>query len=130
MNKIKHYKIFLDDVRQPDMCLSYMYTRIGALNPTYNEEWVVVKNFDEFKKAIDDYFPYISHISFDHDLADIYYDPFTQKESFKYQEKTGYDCAKYLINYYEYHNEQLPKYLWVHSMNPVGTKNIQQLLES
>lgn len=124
----KKVKIFLDDVRQPNQCLSYMHTRIGSLNPIYGEEWIVVRNYGEFTRAIEEHFPNISHISFDHDLADIHYDPNTQIESFEYQEETGYDCAKWMIKYYEDNNEPFPV-LFVHSCNPVGTKNIINLFK-
>ncbi len=36
-------KIFLDDIRHPTECINYMYHRIGALNPIYNEKWEIVR---------------------------------------------------------------------------------------
>lgn len=53
-------------------------------------------------------------ISFDHDLG---------------EEKTGYDCAKWLVNFCMDNNLQLPEFS-VHSQNPVGKENIQLLLEN
>lgn len=70
-------KLFLDDVRQPAECASYMHTRIGALNPIYLEEWMTVRNYNEFKKALKKHHCKITHISYDHDLADIHYNPDT-----------------------------------------------------
>lgn len=53
-------------------------------------------------------------ISFDHDLG---------------QEKTGYDCAKWLVDYCLETNYPLPIVI-VHSQNPVGKENIQKLLSN
>jgi hypothetical protein len=38
-------------------------------------------------------------------------------------EKTGYDCAKWLVEYCVEHGLKFPEYV-VHSMNPVGKENI------
>ncbi|TZF81763.1 hypothetical protein FW774_17045 [Pedobacter sp. BS3] len=51
-------------------------------------------------------------ISFDHDLG---------------EEKSGYDCAKWLVEYCLNTNLPLPKFE-VHSQNPVGRENIEKLL--
>ena len=114
------YNLFLDDVRQP-MAM--------APNPLYTmEEWIVVKNFEEFVGYItDNGLPEM--VSFDHDLADIHYNPSTQQESFQYRERTGYDCAKWLVAYCMAENKLLPKYL-CHSANPVGKENILILLNN
>ena len=47
------------------------------------------------------------HISFDHDLG---------------EKKTGYDVAKYIVK------NQIPCTFSIHSMNPVGTENIRELM--
>lgn len=44
-----------------------------------------------------------------------------------FSEKTGYDCAKWLVDYCIDNKLTLPKHVYVHSMNPVGKKNIQML---
>lgn len=116
-------KIFLDDVRHPQECATYMHQRIGKLNPIYLEDWVIVRDYDAFTEVVEKNAKQITHISFDHDLADIHYDPMTQKESFAYQEKTGEDCAKWVKAYFHHYKLPLPT-LFVHSMNPVGTQNI------
>ena len=56
-------KIFLDDIRQPKECLSYMYHRIGALNPIYSEYWFVVKNYDQFLNVVCHNADFITHVS-------------------------------------------------------------------
>ena len=53
-------------------------------------------------------------ISFDHDLG---------------EEFSGYDCAKYLVDYCLDHQLLLPDFA-VHSQNPVGKENIERLLNN
>ena len=116
-------KLFLDDVRNPSECFHYMYKRIGDHNQIYLEKWEVVRNFDDFTKFVQDHYEEITYISFDHDLADVHYDPKTWTEGFVYQEKTGADCARWLKYFYLAKKKRLPT-MFVHSMNPVGTENI------
>lgn len=118
-------KLFLDDVRNPSDCVGYMHTRIGKLNPIYLEgDWYIVKNYTQFVQAILKYAPDISHVSFDHDLADEHY----SQESQFYIEKTGYDCAKWMKEHYNNKGWSYP-IMFVHSMNPVGTENIIKLFK-
>ena len=107
------YKIFLDDIRSP--------INIGLI-----EEWVIVRNYDEFIKIIEkNGIP--TFISFDHDLSNEHYvQTFDYK---KFKEKTGYDCCKWLIEYCINNNQPFPEY-HVHSMNPVGKENIISLIEN
>ena len=53
-------------------------------------------------------------ISFDHDLG---------------EEFSGYDCAKYLVDYCLDHQLPLPDFA-VHSQIPVGKENIERLLNN
>jgi hypothetical protein len=132
------YKLFLDDYRVPTDCTGYMYKRIGADNLRYlDQDWVVCKNFLEFIWCITlKKLPEI--ISFDHDLADEHYrepeDFFTTEQIFeRYEdssiEKTGYHCAKWLVEYCQSNNLKFPTY-FVHSMNSVGTENIISYIEN
>ena len=123
----RSYNLFLDDYREPKDAFDY------TLNPIYvDKEWLVVRNYDEFVDLITD--KYLNHselpaiISFDHDLADEHYvhEPDNYQ---KFTEKTGYDCAKWLINFCIDTDKYLPEYK-IHSMNPVGKYNISQLLEN
>lgn len=45
-------------------------------------------------------------------------------------EKTGYDCAKWLIDYCIDNDLELPKKVLVHSMNPTGAENIKSLFNT
>ena len=123
-------KIFLDDIRQPNDCIQYMHKRIGALNPIYLKEWMVVRNYEEFVSAVTEHIDIITHISSDHDLSDEHYDPAMYQGETEYNElynqfteKTGYECAKWMKEFYKEKNKQLPV-MFVHSMNPTGTQNI------
>jgi len=124
-------KVFLDDVREPRDCLGYMYKRIGALNPIYLEQWEIVRNYSEFVDCIEQNIGKITHVSFDHDLADGHYHKNMQEGVLNYnsfdfepdENKTGFHAAKYLKELYEKKNIELPV-MFVHSMNPVGTENI------
>jgi hypothetical protein len=112
-----------------------MHQRIGPLNPIYLEEWMVVKNYDEFVDAVTNNYNEITHISFDHDLSDEHYDPAMYKGQTEYNElynqfteKTGYECAKWLKEFYQENNKQLPV-MFVHSQNPVGCQNIINIFQ-
>jgi hypothetical protein len=45
----------------------------------------------------------------------------------EFKEKTGMDCAKWLVDYCMDNKKELPDFV-VHSMNPAGAENIKQLL--
>lgn len=120
------YNLFLDDIRDPR-------TAMFLRNESFyrNTKWVVVKNYDEFVS-------YITHngmpdfISFDHDLADEHYgmqDHLDEMDYAMFEEKTGYHCAKWLIEYCMDNNLTPPEYL-VHSQNVPGGTNIKYLIEN
>lgn len=116
-------KLFLDDERQPQQCTLYMRERIGNLVSLYNEDWKIVKSYEEFIKAVEENYQQITHVSFDHDLGDILYDPKTGKQSIEWHEKSGYDCAVWFKNFYKEKELKWPV-MFVHSGNGVGTDNI------
>ena len=110
---INDYYLFLDDIRVPEQV---KWVKLPTV------DWVVVRSYQEFVSAIQaNGLP--KFISFDHDLADEHYNP---SES-DYKEKTGYDCAKWLVDYCLYNSSSVCEYT-VHSMNPEGKKNIESLL--
>lgn len=118
------YKLFLDDVRSPKSVICYMG------HPIFEEpDWIIVRNYYAFisiieKKGMPDV------IAFDHDLADIHY----KVQDFNYDdenyEKTGYHCAKWLIDYCMDNNLDIPNVIIIHSMNPYGCKNIKSLFST
>lgn len=123
------YNIYLDDVRTP-----------------VADEWVVVRSYDEFVVKITELgLNNIEYISLDHDLGDTAMQEYFQNVSPNYQlnydnikEKTGLDCAKWLINhFYDTHPKRLEMHrndkrsyplifptVYVHSANPIGSANI------
>lgn len=107
------YYLFLDDIRNPSQVT---WERLPVT------DWVIARNYQQFISIIKmNGLP--KFISFDHDLADEHYDS-SKKE---YREKTGYDCAQWLVNYC-LDNDVDPCEYVVHSMNPVGKKNIEFFL--
>lgn len=129
------YKLFLDDKRNPVHCVTYMHLRIGKKNPIYLENgWVIARNYESFKNTIES-MGLPEFISFDHDLAIEHYGIGTEsKEAWEWyhmrtdREMTGYDCAKWLVNYCLDNKLVLPEYA-VHSDNPVGSDNILKYLK-
>lgn len=124
----KTYYLFLDDFRHPYDCISYMTEKY-----LYSKlKWTIVRNYDEFvNEILKSGLP--SLISFDHDLADEHYAPVERYDDYDefakgFTEKTGHDCAIWLVNYCKENNLELPGYS-VHSMNRTGSKNIIKCLE-
>jgi hypothetical protein len=125
----KYYNLFLDDVR--DLNQAYKMT----LDKDYGKlKWYIVRSYKEFCNFVELSFtknksvPIL--ISFDHDLADEHY--LQRDEPIPYDnfvEKTGYDCAKWLINFCKQNKIELPTYK-IHSMNFVGEQNIENVFNS
>ena len=128
-------KIYLDDIRTP-----------------LDKEWVVVRNYSEFVTKVQDIgLENISEISLDHDLGDTAMDEYFNNVQPNYtlnydniKEKTGYDCAKWLVEYYYQLNPdfidmprltkktkefKFPK-VYCHSANPIGAGNIIGILNN
>lgn len=129
-------KIFLDDIRQSEDAALYMQPRIGVHNLLYiTKEWLIVRNYKQFVKALNIFAGQITHISFDHDLGEDEAIEMVKKgiskrkaRSTKKDIKSGYDCAKYFKEFYDSKELKYP-ILFVHSMNPIGTENIKNLFK-
>lgn len=123
------HRIYLDDVRTP-----------------YDDEWIVVRSYQEFIDTITKLgLPNILEISLDHDLGreamSEYFNNVSPHYTLDYNnivdEKTGYDCAKWLVQHYydKYYDDDVlrvdkridgiifPK-VYTHSANPIGSANI------
>ena len=117
--------IFLDDFRDPEDVFAYTH------NQLYLVGWTIVRSYDEFiedikKNGIG------SIYSLDHDLADSHYalqDWISLEDYEKFEEKTGYHCAEWLMEYCINNNQVFPTIL-IHSMNPIGRQNIQLLIDN
>ncbi len=111
MDKIR---IYLDDVRTPNQ-----------------DTWVIARNYDEFVKIVNESgLSSIDMISLDHDLGESAMKEYFTNVSPNYKldynnisEKTGLDCAKFLVDKSIEDNVPLPL-VYVHSANPIGSANI------
>ena len=129
-------KLFLDDIRIPKDAIGLVPSNLNQLY--FENDWVVVRNFWEFCNHIQK-FGLPDFISFDHDLADVHYNDLFSDKSLsipnsdivlkydEYSEKTGYECAKWLVDWCLENSLKLPDCI-VHSANPVGKKNIESYL--
>ena len=118
------YNLFLDDVREPMDAFMYTHDKSYAVL-----DWIVVRNYDEFVRCIET-MGVPSFVSFDHDLADIHYKHQSNISYDDFQEKTGYHCARWLIDYCLDNEISIPDVIEIHSMNPVGKMNIQSLFNT
>lgn len=108
--------LYLDDQRTP-----------------INSRFDVVRNYTEFCDYIQSNgIPEL--ISFDHDLSSEHIRYYLSNDGVidpqqyeKFEEKTGYDCAKWLLEYCDTNKASFNR-IFVHSHNPHGTLNIMQLL--
>ena len=112
--KKKKIWLYLDDVRIPT-----------------TDSWEVVRNYDEFvahikMHGLENY----EVISLDHDLGEgamvEYYTNVKPNYELDYNripEKTGMDCARYLVAESMHTKIPLPT-IYVHSANPIGAANI------
>jgi hypothetical protein len=120
-------KIYLDDLRTP-----------------VEKDWVVVRDFYQFVHLVSKLgLEHVEMISLDHDLGDTAVKEYFNNTKDNYEidynnihEKTGYDCAKWLVKHF-YNNYDLKKnskfvkgdniifpQVVVHSANPIGSANI------
>jgi hypothetical protein len=119
MKKKKMY-LYLDDVRTPK-----------------GDDWEVVRNYDEFvahikMNGLETY----EVISLDHDLGEgamvEYYTnvkPNYELDYSRIEEKTGYDCCKWLVA--EAMTKKIPlPVVYVHSANPIGAANMMGYLNN
>jgi hypothetical protein len=123
MEKKNKIRLYLDDVRIPKNPNNEWVEGIA--------EWQVVKSYDEFVahirlNGLENY----EVISLDHDLGDTamneYYNNVHPNYTLDYNnivEKTGLDCAKWLVTESMTKGVPLPA-VYVHSANPIGSANI------
>lgn len=107
--------LYLDDVR----------------TPVEKEKWQVVRNYDEFVAHINlNGLEAYEVISLDHDLGESamkeYFNNVSPNYTLNYDnilEKTGYDCAKWLVAESMKTGKPLPQ-IYIHSANPIGSANM------
>ena len=119
------YHLFLDDERNvSDVTWITLPSKI-------NNHWVTVRSYREFVHTILS-FGIPEYVSFDHDLADQHYGHGLTNDAIpydQYTEMTGYDCAKWLVDFIEERRLKFPEYS-IHSMNPIGSNNIRTYIEN
>jgi hypothetical protein len=106
-------RIYLDDVRTP------IY-----------KDWIVVRNYDQFILTVQEIgLANIGVISLDHDLGDSAMSEWHTNVYHNYKldydnitEKTGYDCAKWLVG--QWMNGEPVCDVYTHSANAIGSANI------
>lgn len=119
----KKYYIFVDDIRYPKD-VTWVDIPLHA--------YVVVRSFEQFIEYVSNRGYPPSYVCYDHDLSLSHYGDGQDGNEInysKYVEKTGYDCAKWMVMYCDAHKSKHPPYV-VHSMNPVGKENIIKFIES
>ena len=126
--------LWLDDYRNPYTTASD-WLRFSPIGRNVDVIWVT--NYTEFVDWIMiNGLP--DAICFDHDLADEHYrmSMYDKNGSYNkyytdgtFKEKTGYDCAKWLVDYCLDRNLELPEYN-IQSQNPTGKENIDMLLKN
>ena len=120
---ITNYNLFLDDIRVP--------TNVTWVDIPKDQHYSLVRNYQEFVDLIT-LRGLPKFVCYDHDLSDCHYGDGLNDRGIDYDsytEKTGYDCAKWLVDYCMNKGTKHPPYV-VHSMNPVGKQNIISYVES
>ena len=118
---INKYNLFLDDIRVP--------TDVTWVQIPVDQHYTVVRNYKEFVDLIT-LRGLPKYICYDHDLADSHYGHDLKnvaRPHNSYNEKTGYDCAKWLVDYCFAKKLKHPPFI-VHSLNPIGKKNIESYI--
>jgi len=106
---MKNLYLYLDDKRIPK-----------------DSKWIIAKNYKKFVDIVNkEGLGNFNVISLDHDLADFQKIP-NYKE---FIEKTGMDCAKFLLDKSMDDNISLPQ-IYVHSDNTVGVENIVSIINN
>ena len=103
---MRKISLFLDDERIPaDIKL--------LMGKFFVEDWVIVRNYQDFVEVVNNNIGNIDLVSFDHDIACFVGDV----------EKTGKDCADYLIDKCIETGIDFPNW-FVHTQNIVGKPNV------
>ena len=113
------YYLFLDDLRNP--------SDVSWVQIPRDRIYDIVRSYEEFVSCVNR-IGLPDFVTFDHDLADEHYVAMLaecegKKDVYYGVEKSGYDCAKWLVDYCVDNGAKFPDYM-VHSMNPIGRERI------
>lgn len=118
------YVLFLDDERMPDKVDWVQFPRYETI--------YIIRTYEGFTRQVETY-GVPMFVCFDHDLADQHYVAMLAESEGKPAdygtEKTGYDAAKWLVDYCAEHSFKFPRHV-VHSMNPIGKERINSYIEN
>ncbi|MES3018193.1 MAG: cyclic-phosphate processing receiver domain-containing protein [Bacteroidota bacterium] len=120
--------LWLDDIRNP---LEDNWLVFSPIEQPFEVVWM--KTYKEFTRWItNNGLP--TGICFDHDLSDFQamksgYPELMEDVDYPLEEKTGKDCANWLVEYCMDKNLKLPLYN-IQSANPAGKENINSLLQN
>lgn len=115
-------------------------TYIQYLRKDIDIDWV--KSFDEFCAYINTYYKthktLPDYLYFDHDLSDDAYELWHKHKGYKHTDinydeyvvKTGYHCAKWLVDFCIDNNIKFNCEVHAHSMNNKGRTNILSILQN
>lgn len=128
------YVMFLDDIRRPSdvswplLCADGRRLYMNEIMDLGNYGCRIVRNYFEFCEFIK-YEGIPEVVFFDHDLAPEHYAACNSGSHQYGGEKTGADCARWLVDHCYREARRLPQY-YIHSMNPDGAENIRSILET
>lgn len=109
--------VWIDDIRDPNEPKWKNWIKRNSPIPDPDDiHWV--KSYNEFVNWVEK-FGRPNCICFDHDLGDIG----------DHQEKTGYDCAKYMVEWCMDNVVKFPEYA-IQSDNTPGRENISKYIEN
>lgn len=109
--------VWIDDIRDPQEPTWQNWIKKNFGTNDFDITWI--KSYKKFVDFVDkNGLP--SNISLDHDLGDVE-DP--------NNEKTGYDCAKYIVDYCMDNDRDIPNYR-IQSDNGPGRENIDKYLQN
>lgn len=109
--------VWIDDIRDPQEPTWQNWIKKNFGTNDFDITWI--KSYKEFVDFVDkNGLP--SNVSLDHDLGDVE-DP--------NNEKTGYDCAKYIVDYCMDNDRDIPNYR-IQSDNGPGRENIDKYLQN
>jgi hypothetical protein len=122
--------LWLDDIRNP---LENNWLNFSPIEQPFECIWV--KSYKDFVNFIkENGLP--DAICFDHDLgedvaSELVSKGINKKEARRKKKElpTGYDCAKWLVDYCIKNNKKIPLFN-IQSANPVGAENIRSLLNN
>ena len=128
------YNLFLDDLRDVEHASIFNEGSLEKVSGIPREEWIVVRNFEQFKYMVDRELPDV--VSFDHDLCRehiLYYFQHAQQNGYiEYENlinKTGKHCAEYLVAKWIENGKSKQIKTFVHSANEIGSEEIRKVLQ-